>query len=185
MGIDTSTWGRVIPAVRDMKDLGAALGSRANAVFLLAGDINTVARAVRAARDAGKQIYLHLDLIEGLGRDRAGVKFVARNIGPDGIISTKGSLIQAAAKEGLYAVQRVFLLDSQSIVTGIASAQATLPDAIECLPGLMPRVIKEMADQVGCPVIAGGLIKQQAEVESALAAGAKAVSVSQKSLWNL
>jgi len=66
-----------------MGDLNAALSSSVRAVFLLTGDINTVGQAVRLARQANKGIYIHLDLLEGLGRDKAAVRFLAQEAQPD------------------------------------------------------------------------------------------------------
>ncbi len=65
----------IIAAVRKMGDLRPALASTVRAVFLLTGDINTVSETVRLARQSGKGIYIHLDLLDGLGKDEAAVRF--------------------------------------------------------------------------------------------------------------
>ena len=174
----------IIAAVRDVGDLDQALTATVRTVFLLTGDINNVADCVRSARSAGKGIYLHLDLLEGLGKDKAAVRFLAEEARPDGIITTRSNLIQAAKKEGLYTIQRIFILDSLSIETGIANVRATLPDAVECLPGILPRVFGELVKELPLPIIAGGLIKYPEEIREVLQAGVKAVSVSNKKLWN-
>ncbi|MNI99461.1 Glycerol-3-phosphate responsive antiterminator [compost metagenome] len=57
------------------------------------------------------------------------------------------------------------------------------PDAIEVMPGLIPRVIRELRQELDTPIIAGGLIKHPEEVEAALNAGALAVSAGNKGLW--
>ncbi|HHV57337.1 MAG TPA: glycerol-3-phosphate responsive antiterminator [Firmicutes bacterium] len=174
----------IIAAVRDVADLREALASTVRAVFLLTGDVNNVADCVRAAHHAGKGIFVHLDLLEGLGRDKAAVRFLAREAAPDGIITTRSNLIQAAQKEGLYTIQRIFILDSLSIQTGIANVEATAPDAVECLPGILPRVFAELTQEVSVPVIAGGLLKYPAELREVLQAGVQAVSVSHKRFWH-
>lgn len=174
----------IIAAVRDVADLRQALSSTVRAVFLLTGDVNNVAECVQAAHRAGKGIYVHLDLLEGLGRDKAAVRFLAREAAPDGIITTRSNLIQAAKQEGLYTIQRIFILDSLSIQTGVANVKATLPDAVECLPGILPRVFAELVPVVGIPIIAGGLLKQPAELRAVLRAGVRAVSVSHKRFWH-
>ena len=49
-------------------------------------------------------------------------------------------------------------------------------DAIEILPGIMPKIIKRFAGLTDKPIIAGGLISDQDDAQSALNAGASAVS---------
>lgn len=173
----------VIAAVREMSLLPAALKSRACAIFVLCGDICTIADAVAAAKKAHKPIFLHLDLLEGLGRDKAAIKFLAREIGPDGIITTRSHLIKYAQKYGLFTVQRVFVLDSLSLKTGISNVKSTGPDAVECLPGILPTVIARFVKEVNLPVIAGGLIRSREEIRASLSVGAVAVSLSAQELW--
>jgi glycerol uptake operon antiterminator len=55
-------------------------------------------------------------------------------------------------------------------------------DAIEILPGLMPKVIRHLAGLTDKPIIAGGLITDRHDVQSALEAGAAAVSTTKLSL---
>ncbi|MGI6128738.1 MAG: glycerol-3-phosphate responsive antiterminator [bacterium] len=175
----------IIAAVRNMGDLKSALLSTVRAVFLLTGDVNMVGEAVRLAHRSDKGIYLHLDLLEGLGRDKAAVHFLAQEVQPDGIITTRSHLALAAKSVGLYTIQRIFILDSLSIKTGVASVQATQPDAVECLPGILPCVFGDLTKQLELPIIAGGLLEYPDEMQAVLNAGVKAVSVSKKSFWNL
>ncbi|MNF17349.1 Glycerol-3-phosphate responsive antiterminator [compost metagenome] len=52
------------------------------------------------------------------------------------------------------------------------------------MPGLIPRVIGELRASTSLPIIAGGLIKDHEEIETALRAGAAAVSMGNQSLWH-
>ena len=54
---------------------------------------------------------------------------------------------------------------------------------IEVLPGLVPKAITRLRDELRLPVIAGGMITQRSDVQTALEAGASAVSVSDEKLW--
>ncbi|MCR4426705.1 MAG: glycerol-3-phosphate responsive antiterminator [Firmicutes bacterium] len=173
----------IIAAVRDTRALGRALESPIRVVFLLTGDINGAEEITTAVRKAGKAVLVHLDLMEGLGKDRAAIKFVAGVIRPDGVITTRANLIGAARGEGLFTVQRVFMLDSQSFQTAVATVRGTGPDAVECLPGIIPRVIGELARAMPVPIVAGGLVKTVDEIQNALRAGAAGVSVSNADLW--
>ena len=58
------------------------------------------------------------------------------------------------------------------------------PDAVELLPGIIPRVVEYVATQVEKPVITGGMIISKADVLEALKREAVTVSTSCKELWN-
>lgn len=176
--------GRVIAATRDPAALKTAAASRAAAVFILAGDIIGIGAMVAAVREAGKPVFVHMELIEGLAGDQAGVRFIAQRVRPDGIITTRSHLIGLARKEGLITIQRLFIVDSQAVATGIAAASAGKPDAAEVLPGVIPRAVAEMSARLDVPIIAGGLIRSTSEIDEALKAGAHAVSLSMQGLWD-
>lgn len=57
------------------------------------------------------------------------------------------------------------------------------PDYIELLPGILPTMVEQMTELLHIPVIAGGLITTQAQIDEILAAKATAITTSQKSLW--
>jgi len=176
----------VIAAVRHAGDLGRAAAAPVSVVFLLCGDINTSAQDVATLRQAGKTVFVHLDLVEGLGSDRAALRFLHRNLAPDGIISTRSQLVRFAAEEGLQAIQRLFLVDGKSLETGIGVVQGAKPQAVEVLPGLMPAwVIRHLKASLTVPIVSGGLLRTPEDVEAALRTGVSAVSVSAPELWSL
>ena len=102
---------------------------------------------------------------------------------PAGIISTRAPLVKAARDHGLLAIQRVFLLDSGSIRSGIQLIAQCSPDFVEVMPGVIPKAIGQFKT-AGRPVIAGGMVTARSEVIDALAAGALAVSTSSRELWD-
>lgn len=175
----------VIAAVRRRSDTAAAASSPAEVVFLLCGDILTVAEDVALLHDAGKLVFIHADLLGGLGRDAAAVDFLAKAAAPDGIISTRSQLIRRAKEQGLLTIQRFFLLDSQSCATTAETVAATRPDMAEIMPGICPRVIVSLSSQLACPIIAGGMVSQKDDILAALRAGALGVSTSSMDLWNV
>jgi len=175
--------GRTIPAVRREEDLQAACRSESPVVFLLLGDLMTVENYVRQALKADKKVFLHVDVISGLGGDPVVMKYIAERLCPTGIISTKSHLVKQAKKCKLLAIQRLFLIDTNALEQGIHAIGQSEPDAVEVMPGLIPRVIGELRDGTKRPIIAGGLIKERAEIEAALRAGADAVSMGNRRLW--
>ncbi len=172
----------VITAVPDNR-FAKALMSPAEVIFCLEASILTLAQRIAAAHEQGKFIFIHLDLAEGLGRDRAALEFLQQR-GADGIITTKSHLVRSAKELGLITVQRFFTLDTKglgSMQEAIASAK---PDLIEIMPGIVPKIIRRFAGGA-VPVIAGGLIETKQEVTEALSAGALAVSTGKEELWYL
>ncbi len=173
----------VIAAVKDEK-FSLALKSPVEIIFLFGSKILSVKDRIDAAHESGKRIFIHMDLAEGIARDRAGVEFLHKQ-GVDGIISTKPSLLRIAKDLGLVTVQRFFVYDSQGI-SGIAEMLGTSsPDIIEILPGVIGKIIDRFAESVSVPLIAGGLIETKAEVTCALQKGAIAVSTGREELWYL
>lgn len=178
----------VIAAVRSAAglqaaaDLAQAEEEAPRAVFLLGGDIQSLPEFARALRRAGKAVFGHIDLIEGIGRDAAGVRYLA-SCGLSGLISTRAQLLRAAREEGLMTVQRIFLVDSDSLETGVKMLRDSGADFCEVMPGLVPKAIAHLKERVAQPLIAGGMITQREDVDIALAAGAVAVSTSKAALW--
>ena len=107
--------GPVIAAVKDDDGLKRALRSEAPVLFLLYGDILTIRDTVAQVREAGKRVFVHLDLVEGLSTREISVDFIARSTAADGVISTKAALTRRARELGLVAIQRIFLLDSMAL----------------------------------------------------------------------
>ena len=173
----------IIAAINDLNNIELAAESPCNIVFLLKGDISNIAGIVDRFKSAGKGVFVHMDLIEGFSKDAVSLRYFHDNIKPDGIITTKGNLVRIAKNNGIFIIQRLFALDSLSLASGIESLHTTKPDAIEILPGIMPKVIKEVHGETSIPVIAGGLIRDKEDVIDCLNAGALGVSTSKKELW--
>jgi glycerol uptake operon antiterminator len=76
-------------------------------------------------------------------------------------------------------------VDSSSLETGARLVQASSPDYVEVMPGLVPLAIAHLRATLRQPVIAGGMITQPEQVRVALTAGAVAVSTSSQALWRL
>ena len=170
----------VIAAVKTDDALTAALASPCSTVFLLASTLLNVGELVRRIHAAGKLAVVHIDLVDGLSAREVAVNSLIALCHPDGIISTHPSLIQ-----GLLTIQRAFILDSLSLNNLSGQLEQGKPDFVEILPGIMPRVITEISTRTRVPVIAGGLLRDKADVMAAMRAGASAVSTSAPELWDI
>ena len=174
----------IIAAVKDREGMRAALGCDSQIFFVLFGTICDIDEIVSEIKAAGKTVFVHLDLVEGLAGKDIAVDFIQKVASPDGIISTKPSLVKYAKSRGLLTVQRFFLLDSLAAANIDRQLISSRPDLLEILPGLMTSSIGEIAHKhPETPVIAGGLIRTKEEVLAALKAGAAAVSSTNRNVW--
>ncbi|MFW5686781.1 MAG: glycerol-3-phosphate responsive antiterminator [Halanaerobium sp.] len=177
----------IIPAVREIKNLKKAMEIKESVlIFLLTGSIFDLKNSMELAHANDKILMVNIDLVSGIAHDKAGIKYLAEKNLCDGIISTKGYLIKEASKYGLMTIQRVFLLDSASMVSAEKSLNSRTVDAVEILPGIAaPYFIERQKNSsYNYPVIAGGLIKKRAEVDDLKSKGVFAVSTSDFQLWN-
>lgn len=172
----------IIAAVRNIADYKNALDSNCPIVFDLSPSILTLEEKVKSAHSKKKKLFIHLDLAEGIGKDKEGIIF-AKKLGVDGIISTRVNIIKFAREEELFTVQRFFIVDSQSVNTTVEAVKSSKPTMIEIMPGTVEKVIKKLKQEINIPVIAGGLIETQEEIKCAFDAGATAVSTGKKELW--
>ena len=183
--LDTLAEGPVIASVKDEAGLCAALESDAPVVFLLYGNVLNLGERVSRLHDAGKTVFVHLDLVDGLASREISADFVAKYTAADGVLSTKASLTRRAKELGLITIQRFFLLDSMALAAIEKHPSPDCSDIIEVLPGLMPKVIRRICGITTKPVIAGGLISDKEDVTNALAAGAVAVSATDPEVWRM
>ncbi|MFX3636118.1 MAG: glycerol-3-phosphate responsive antiterminator [Candidatus Pristimantibacillus sp.] len=173
----------IVPSIRGWKDFETLIASSFTYLVLLDSHVGQLKGIVDEASRHGKRIVVHADLIEGLKNDEYAAEFLCQHIRPAGIISTRSGVIQRTKQNGLIAIQRLFLLDTNALEKSIALVERTKPDFIEVLPGIMPHMIKEVLEKTGTPILAGGLIRTIDDVESALSAGANAVTTSRRELW--
>ncbi len=173
----------LIAAVKDLKKLDDALNSNCEIIFLLNGNIFNLKENVEKAHAKNKLVFIHIDLIDGFSKDLTALKFINQEIKPDGIISTKNNQIKNAKDLGLLTIQRLFIIDSLSIETTVKTSKMTNPDAVEIMPGIMPKITKNLSERLSTPLIAGGLVSEKEEVTLALENGAFGVSTTDPTLW--
>lgn len=176
------------PVIAAIKNEGAfeyALKSKVESIVLLKGDICSIGHLIKTAQSAGKRIFLHLDLIEGFGRDEHAIRYIKQTYNPNGLITTKASLIKACKQVGLKSILRVFIFDHLSLMNAIGNINSSMPECVEMLPGILPSVLKTLSIESKCKaLIAGGLVETVEHVQEALLSGASAVSTSCMDLWN-
>ena len=66
----------IIAAIRDDR-WEAALSSPAEVLFYLECSLLTAEQKIREAHESGKILFVHIDLSEGIGKDRAGLTYLS------------------------------------------------------------------------------------------------------------
>lgn len=174
----------IVAAVKNMEQLDKALKAEVNVIFVLFGDILNLDEISEKIYKGSKTGIIHIDLVEGLTNKEVSLKYLRKNTKFKGIISTKPQTIKVAKKLGFYAIQRVFILDSLSL----ANTKTHLVnecDAVEMLPGLLFKVIKDLSKTVNKPLIVGGLISDKEDIMEALKSGATCISSTKEELWSI
>lgn len=181
--IETISDNPVIAAVQNKQALESALSLRVPTVFLLNTDIFSAKEFVDMAKASECNVFLHMDLIDGLTSNAKALDYVKNRIKPCGIISTKSALIKYARERGVFCIQRFFMVDSASFKNSVKTVKKTKPSMVELMPGIIPDVIKEFTSRIETPTIAGGLVTQKKQVINALSCGAIGVSTGNETLW--
>ncbi|MDT3493331.1 glycerol-3-phosphate responsive antiterminator [Bacillus toyonensis] len=149
-------------------------------VFLMTGLMLELPERVYELQKHGHDVFLHCDFIQGLNTNtEEALLYIQDVIGAQGIISTKGSTIRNANKIGLKTIQRIFIVDTLSLTKSIENCKTTKPNAVE----IMPSIIKQLAEKIEFPIIAGGLIQTREDAGIAIRAGASAISTSHYEVW--
>ena len=173
----------VAAAIKSQEDMELALPSDALLLFVLKGDAFQLAPFVAQAHQRGKGVVVHVDLVSGIGKDRAGIQHL-RQIGVDAIITSRSQLISSGRAEGLTTIQRLLLMDDSALDTGVRTIARAAPDIVEVLPGIVfPEVAATLQHLLPGPFIAGGFIRTASDVARIRAAGGILSSSSTYALW--
>jgi len=174
----------VIAAFRDVRSIHVEELDHIGVLFILGGTIFDLPGIIDKAARSEQLVFVDIDLIKGVGKDAPGIQYLAKEIHVQGIITTRSNLIKSAQKEGLISIQRIFVLDSESLTGGLNVIEKSMPDAVEILPGLiLPKIMSRIMARISIPIIAGGLISSSDEIRDILTSGAVGVSTTTSSLF--
>ena len=119
---------RIVPAVTNMKDFEKFLESRLEYCVLMNLHISLMEQMLPMAKKKGKKVLVHLELIHGLSSDEYGCEYACQRLRVDGVISTKGKVVETAKKNKKLAVLRLFLIDTKSLEKGLNLCSTVQPD---------------------------------------------------------
>ena len=173
----------LVASVRNDEGLDAVINCSAKVVFLLSCNILNVSEYCQRISDSGKEVFVHIDLVDGLASVPVSVDFIAQKTCASGILTTHTNMIKRAKELGLLPVYRIFLLDGVALQRAKRNITSNRPDFLEMLPGMMPSIVKQLTGYSSVPIIAGGLLTTETDIRAALQAGAIAVSTTNPDLW--
>lgn len=175
----------IIAAVKDSEGLKNSLNSECKVIFVLYGTLCDIGEIVDEIKKNNKIAIVHVDMISGLAAKDVAVDFIKKNTSADGIISTKQQLCKHAKELGLLTIQRTFVVDSIAVSTLKKQLEVFQPDAVEIMPGIMPRILNVIRSYTKSTLIAGGLLADKQDCIHALEAGADGVSTTKEALWDM
>ncbi|MCZ0756102.1 glycerol-3-phosphate responsive antiterminator [Anoxybacillus sp. J5B_2022] len=174
---------RLIAAIKQPKHIEQFLLTKWKTAFLQTGTISVVKRYVDVLKENGRYVFIHVEKIPGISYDKEGLQFLAKFVRPHGIVTTKSTLVQLAKKEGLWTIQRLFLVDTDAVENGLKQVSEITPDALEVMPGIVPEMVANLVQRTNIPIITGGLVQHRHHITQALQSGAIAVSTGNPTLW--
>jgi len=174
----------IIAAIKNEEQLELAVNSSAQIIFVLFGDVMSIKKISEIIKSKNKIGIIHIDLVEGFTNKEVVIRYIKEKTRFDGIISTKPQVVKLAKKYDLVGVQRVFIFDTLSLNT-VKNHMISECDAVEVLPGIIPKVLGIISEYCNKPVVAGGLIETKEEVMQALSSGATCISTTKKEIWDM
>lgn len=174
----------VIASVFGVEAIPGFIASGCQVCILANVALHELAGLLEALSDAGKYTFVNLDACSGLGHDRGGVEYL-KQIGAEGIISTKTALIQRANTLGMVTMQKVFVTDRSNLPRNTMAIEQSKPHLVQVMPWPVISHLAEGERRSLAPFIAAGFIRTGADVARALREGAKGVSTSDTDLWDV
>ncbi|SCH66603.1 MULTISPECIES: glycerol-3-phosphate responsive antiterminator [unclassified Romboutsia] len=174
----------IIGAIKSDDCIERVINSDCEVVFLLNGDIITLRDKIDLLHKNNKKVFVHIDMITGISSNPIIIDYLKKESNLDGIITTKTNIVKRAVELNIDVIQRFFFIDSMSLENAIESLRKVKPQAIEIMPGIIPKVIKRINKEFSnIPIICGGLIDEKEEIIKVLSSGAMAVSTSKYEIW--
>lgn len=175
---------QIIPSIRRLNDLEAALVTKREVILLTEANIANLQSLVEMVHKSGKQAWVNLELLGGFGRDQVGMKLLKNYYKVDGVMSTDSAKLGMAKRCGLVTVQRFFIVDSRGFDTSLRILESTKVDAAEVLPAITAlSLVKELKQVARIPLLAGGFVQTAEMIEKIRSAGFSGITISKKNFW--
>lgn len=175
---------QVIPSIRRLGDLETALNSERDIVLLTGADIANLKLLAEKVHEAGKLVLVNMELLGGFGRDEAGIKLLKHYFKVDGVMSTDRMRLGMARNIGLFTIQRFLISDSKALDTAQRILRTSRAQAAEILPvKIAMDVVPKLRKVTAIPLLAGGFIQSEEDLEAVQKAGFEGATTSVKHLF--
>lgn len=175
---------QIIPSIRRLNDLEAALTSTRKIVLLTEADIANLKSLVEMVHAKGKKAWVNLELLGGFGRDQVGMKLLKNHYRVDGVMSTDSAKLGMAKRCGLVTVQRFLIADSRGYDTSLRILESTKVDAAEILPAATALdIFSDLRRVTEIPLLAGGFIQDAGTIKRICGLGYNGITISKRAFW--
>ena len=174
----------LISGFYNIDNVEVMLNSPSKNIFLFDGNIFNLKDISTKIKENGKSLYIFVDSIDGFSKDTWGLEYMVKNIGLDGIISRKSSIIKMSMDMGVFTIQRTVIYNTKTLNDTLSALRNNRPHALEVLPGLLPEIIHRLSKETRIPIIASGLINTKDDIKKCLDSGAIGVCTSNFQLLN-
>lgn len=174
----------VIASVVGTQPLRQFLTAPARGCILASFAVGQLPQVVPALGRAGKLVFVNVDSSPGLAQDRGALEFI-KNMGAQGVVSTRLSLIEKGRPLGLLTMMKVFVTDRSNLRRSTDAISRGAPDLVEIMPAPIVGRMTAQAQRAMSPSVAAGFVESAADVALALALGSAAAATSDPRLWHL
>lgn len=176
---------QIIPSIREIKHLDYALSLNLKCVLLSEVHIGNLAKLTDVCHQAGKKVIVNYELIGGLGSDKVAFQMLKNMYRVDTVIGVNPIKMNMIRSENLNSIQRISLIDSMSIDSGLKMIFDAKTDAIELRPGIYAiEYLSKFKDKYPGKFFAGGFVNTPELLQRAYHAGFDGVMTSSRELWN-
>src|SRR5579883_922734 len=170
---------KIIPLVENRIQLQHVLKTSACRVVVLRHcNLLDLAPLLVHAYQRQYAIYVHIDHVEGVHADAAGLQYLARQLSIAGIISANLKTLALARTYNLETVLRIFAADSTGLESALETIDTAPVDLFDVAPALaIPYIDPLLTSVLPLPFIGSGLISTREQVQAVLNAGAIGVTL--------
>ena len=144
-------------------------------------EMNTM---LEQAHKRGLAVYVHIDHVDGIHDDAAGLRYLAHQFHVAGIASNHPKTLALAKSFRLETIQRIFAADSTGLEMALESVDQSNTDLLDISPALaIPYIISSLSEPLPLPFIGSGLIQTTQQLQQILRANASGVAVTRSALW--
>jgi glycerol uptake operon antiterminator len=174
---------KIIPVIENRMDFLRALNApQITTIVLRHCNLLDLRSLLDHASEREVAVYVHVDHIDGIHPDSAGLRFLAHQLHIAGIISSNPRILTLGKGFELETIQRLFAVDSTGLETALESVDSHHVDLLDISPALViPFVVSHTI--LPLPFIGSGLISTFQQVQSVLRAGALRVATARSELY--